>query len=92
MKKIEKLNLIEGTFSHEDANEILMNIFSNKINFHEMNNFRSQERLGKEDDTAKKRITELKKEIEKVLQILSEAKSNNKKLVITSKICISLLD
>jgi hypothetical protein len=33
MNNIEKLNLIEGRFSDEEAKEILMNIFSTKINF-----------------------------------------------------------
>ncbi|WP_020604161.1 hypothetical protein [Spirosoma spitsbergense] len=92
MNKIEKLNLIEGNFSKEEAREILMSIFSSKINFHRLKNFSSQERYGKQDETAQKRLPELKKEIEKVLQIVSEAKSKNKRLLITSEIVIQLSD
>lgn len=92
MNKTEKLTLIEGEFLNEDAKDILVNIFSTKIHFHEMKNFSSQERFGKQDEIAKTRIPALKKEIEKVLQILSEAKSNNKKVMITSEINISLFD
>lgn len=92
MNKIEQLNLIEGTFTDEEAKEILMNIFLTKIHFHEMKNFSSQERFGKQDEIAKKRIPLLKKEKEKVLQIISQAKLNNKKLLITSEINISLLE
>ena len=88
MNNIEKLNLIEGNFSNEEAKEILMNIFLTKIHFHEMKNFSSQERFGKDNETAEKRIPELKKELNKVLHIISEAKANNKKLVITSEINI----
>ena len=40
MNKMEQLNLIEGNFSDEEAKEILMNIISTKIHFHEMKNFR----------------------------------------------------
>lgn len=92
MDKIETLTLIEGNFSEEEAREILINVFSAKINFHRLSDFSSQERLGKQCETAKKRIPELNKEIEKVLQIVSEAKSKNKRLIITSGIDIYLSD
>ena len=69
-----------------------MNIFSAKINFHRLRDFSSQERFGKQDETAQKRIPELKKEVEKVWQVVSEAKSKNKRLVITSGIDIYLSD
>lgn len=92
MSKHEKLNLIEGSFIDEDAKEILMNIFSTKIHFHEMKNFSSKERFGIPDEIASKRIPKLKGEIEKLANILAEAKSQHKKLVITSEINISLAD
>lgn len=92
MNKLETLTLIEGNFSEEEAREILMNIFSAKINFHRLRNFSSQERFGKHDELAQKRIPELKKEVEKVLRVVSEAKSQNKRLIITSEIAIYLSD
>ena len=92
INKIEKLNLIEGNFSDEEAKEILMSIFLAKINFHEKKIFSSQIRFGKDDEIAVNRIPKLKKEIEKMLQIISEAKLHNKRLLITSKIDISLVD
>lgn len=92
MNKIEKLNLIEGNFSYKEAKEILMNIFLTKIHFHEMKNFSSKEIFGKQDEIAEKRIPALRIEIEKLLQIISEAKSSNKKLLVTSEINVSLLD
>jgi hypothetical protein len=88
MNKIEKLNLIDGVFSTEDAKDILMNIFSAKINFHQLKNFSSQERYGKDEDTARKRIPKLKNEIEKSLEIIAEAKAKSKRLVISSEINI----
>lgn len=92
MDKIETLTLIEGNFSEEEAREILMNVFSAKIKFHQSTNFSSQLRFGKQCETAKKRIPELNKEVEKVLQVVSEAKSKNKRLIITSGIDIYLSD
>lgn len=92
MNTVKKLTLIEGSFSNEEAGEILSNIFAAKIQFHTMKNFSSQERFGTEDKTAKKRIPALKKELEKLGQIISNAKLHNKKLVITSNIHITLKD
>ena len=92
MNKLEQLNLIEGNFSDEEAKEILMGIFFAKINFHEKKIFSSQIRFGKVDEIAINRIPKLKKETEKMLQIISEAKLNNKRLLITSQINISLVD
>jgi hypothetical protein len=90
MNKTETLNLIEGTFSEAEARDILIGIYSAKINFHQLKNFSSQERFGKDDETAQKRIPKLKKEIEKLKAILSEAQTKNQKLIINSEITISL--
>lgn len=92
MIKNETFNLIEGVFSTVEAREILMNIFSTKIQFHEMKNLSSEERFGEQDTVAKKRIPELKIELEKLEKIISEAKSGPKKFAITSAINIILVD
>lgn len=92
MNKPEKLTLIEGEFLFEEAKDILVNIFSTKIQFHEMKNFSSKERFGKEDTIAQKRIPLLKKELEKLQEILSDAKAKNKKLLVSAHIDISLVD
>ena len=92
MNKIEKLKLIEGECSFNEAREILTSMFNSKINFHNIQNWSSQERYGKDDETAQKKIPLLKNEIEKLEEIILEAKANNKKLVINSEINISLKD
>ena len=92
MNKVEKLTLIEGEFSDEEAKEILTSIFSSKINFHNIKNWSSNERFGMDDEIAQKRIPELRKEMAKLLEILSDAKAKKTRLVITSEINITLLD
>jgi hypothetical protein len=92
MNKIEKLNLLEGEFSFNEAKEILTSMFNSKINFHNIQNWSSQERYGKDDETAQMKIPLLKNEIEKLEEIILEAKANNKKLIINSEINISLKD
>lgn len=92
MKNSETLTIIDGNFTYEDAKEILTEIFSSKINFHKIKNWSSQERFGKEDEIAQKRIPALINEMEKLQAILSEAKKYNKQLVISSEINIVLVD
>lgn len=92
MLKKENLSLIEGKFSPEEAREILINIYSTKINFHERKNFSSQERFGKEDAIALNRIQELKESVDKILDIISEAGATNHHVVISSQINIQLIN
>jgi hypothetical protein len=46
--------------SADEAREILMSVFLGKIDFHENKNFSSEERFGKVDLTALKRILNYK--------------------------------
>lgn len=92
MNTIEKLTIIEGDFSFDEAKEILNSIFSSKINFHNMKNWSSQERFGKDDAIAQKRIPALRSEMKKLDAILSEAKAKNKIILVSSEINISLLE
>jgi hypothetical protein len=88
MDKNQNLTLIDGEFAPTDAKEILKNVFWSKMQFHEMRNFSLKERLGKEDQNAVNRIVELKKSLEKILAIVSEAEANNETLSIQAEICI----
>lgn len=92
MKNNEKLILIDGVFEHTEAKEILFNVFSSKIQFHELKNFSTFERSGKSDETAIKRIPELKVNVQKVNELMEEAKKLNKKLIISSEVSISFAD
>ena len=92
MNKNNKLTLIKGNFSNEEASEILVNLISSKISFHQLKNFSSQEQFGKEDKIANKRIPALKKELEKLKKILLVAKKKNTRLLVSSEINITLLE
>ncbi|MEY3411548.1 MAG: hypothetical protein RIQ70_234 [Bacteroidota bacterium] len=84
----KELILIEGTFSPEDAREVLMNAYTSKINFHNLKNLTSFEMVGKEDELAVKRIAELKSVLSQVRELIAEAKEKDMKLVIHSTISI----
>jgi hypothetical protein len=90
MKNTNDLKLIDGQFSPDEAREILMSVFIGKIDFHENKNFSSEERFGKVDLTALKRIPELQRSMDIISRIIDEAKENNETLQITTDIQISL--
>ena len=90
MKNTNAFKLIEGSFSPDEAREILMNIFSSKIQFNQMKNFSSEERFGKEDTTAVKRIPQLKKSMDMISKLIEEAKQNNETIQIISEVKITL--
>jgi hypothetical protein len=92
MKNNNKLTLIDGTFSHLEAKEILSGIIASKINFHNIKNWSSQERFGKDDEIAQKTISALRDEMKKIQEILLDAKVSNKKLLVRSEVNIFLLD
>lgn len=85
---MERLTLIKGNFEPEDAAEILMNLFSSKLQFHSLKNFSSMERLGVEDPLSSQRIPELKKTLVQLEQIIAQAKSSNQKLSLYADVVI----
>jgi hypothetical protein len=82
MKK--KIKLINGQFSANDAHEILMDLYTKNIQFNKVKNFSSQIRFGNDDQNALKRVEELKENLANISSIISQAKSQNKNLVIDS--------
>jgi len=86
------IKLIEGNFSAKDGNEILMNLYASKIAFHQMRNFSSNERFGKDDEMSTKRIPELIESMNMITSIFQEAINHNKNLVINSTLTIEFAD
>ena len=91
MNSNQNSTLIDGEFAPADAKQILKNMFWSKMQFHEMRNFSSVERLGTEDKHAQKRIIELKQSLEKLLEIVALADANNETLAISAEISIQRL-
>jgi hypothetical protein len=89
MNSHETLTLIEGTFLPSEAKEILMNIFYEKIKFHQIKDISSLEKNGTHCQQSQIRISKLKEESHRMKDILDKAESEGKKLVISSKILIS---
>lgn len=65
----EKLELINGEFSSEDAKEILLQLFGDKINYHKSRNLSSIERFGEFDVISTKRLPELLQQEQKIKEM-----------------------
>lgn len=83
--------LIDGSFSAPDAWEIIRNLYTSKIRFHEMRNFSLSERFGKEDPITVKKIRELKESMKEVSEIL-HSDSGGRKFEIKSIVSIKFSD
>ena len=92
MKTKHEIELIAGTYSASDANEILMNLISDKIKFHQLKNFSSSERLDKNDHNSLIRISELEECKKQVVELVSQARESTQKFTIHSQIVITLHD
>lgn len=89
MKTKKSFPLIDGVFSTSEGKELLLTLYADKIQFHAMKNFSSNERFGKDDEYSVKRIPELKKCVESITAVIKEAEARNKNLVIKSVINIT---
>lgn len=92
MKQDEIVELIKGEFTSAQALEILSNIFNTKIHFHQMKNFSSMERIGKEDEIAIARLPELKRELKRTIAFLETPEFKGKKIKVHSQISITVLN
>ena len=88
----QKLSLIDGSFSPADAKELLVNLFTSKIQFHELRNFSIRERFGHTDMQAQHRIPALRQSREEAILLAQEAAETGKQLQITSIVEIKLID
>lgn len=91
MKNNDQILLIEGKFKPEEAREILTNLLSAKIRFHQLKNFSSIEKNGSDDPVSKSRIPELEESLEKVIAMIAKAANNYSALKIHSEISIEFI-
>ena len=90
MKKTETIELIKGTFTPNEAREIILQMLNSKINFHNLKNFSSRERFGKPDADSEQRLRNLNESRNKVKSLILESIDEEKKLIINSSIEITI--
>lgn len=91
MNKSKTITLIDGQFSSDDAFVLLTNLYSSKIKFHQLKNFSSMERFGKEDEMSLERISKLKENLETILTLMKEATVDENRIEIKSVVHINFL-
>ena len=90
--KENNFNLLNGTFSAKDALTILMELYSNKINFHQKDIFSREERNLGNITHSKNRISELTEERNKIRRILTSSENSNKNVKIKGEIILEIID
>jgi hypothetical protein len=84
-------NLIDGTFSAEDARKIVIELIQSKINFHEREVMRLEEQ-GENPAHSRKRIERLKDSADCLINYLSNKELEGKKLKVKSVVELSWIE
>lgn len=78
--------LIDGAFSAEEAQEVLINLIDSKIGFHERKELSQIERLGKTESAVGSRINQLRQTKKELSQMLERAIENGQSFSINCSI------
>lgn len=90
MKNTQVIELITGSFTTEEAKQILSGLIKHKIDFHYMKNFSSEQRLGVSVQGSRERIQELNESRKKVFELIEKAFAEGRHLKISSTIIIEV--
>ncbi len=91
MTETQCIELIRGTFTAEEAKELLLNLIKYKINFHGHRSFSAEVRFGAPEINAQKRINELKQSIIAFTQLQEQALAQKAQLKIEANVYVSLI-
>lgn len=89
MQKELDIKLIDGYFSVEDANILLMELLRFKINFHNGRLFRDYEREGKDISNSKQRLAQLNRSLTELRRYMADAQKEGRTLEIHCSILVS---
>lgn len=92
MKRSNTFKLIDGKFTPLEANRILLDLVGSKIQYHEMENFSSRERFGKDAPHSARRLKALRKLRSDLRKLFEVAAEQQQQLKIYSSIEIVLVE
>ncbi|MFY0672996.1 MAG: hypothetical protein JXQ87_06305 [Bacteroidia bacterium] len=84
--------LVDGDYSIGQTNNILFDLINSKINFHNTEIFKNQEKYGENSPHSEKRIAELKAVMETLTKVLEIADDKGKNLRVKSTIEIEYIN
>ena len=88
MEKNSTFTLINGKFSAEEAEDILILLFNYKIDYHNREDFSNHIRFNKDLSHSKKRIAELTEARDEIKKLLKNHQFDSSQLDIQSSITI----
>lgn len=92
-KMKQKIQLVKGTFSPNEASEIMMSLIEKKINFHKIQKLQLREKNHKfNTDDIDSRIRQLRKEKEVAKAVIALTTDKNVKLKIDGVLEITILE
>ncbi|WP_295335771.1 hypothetical protein [Flavobacterium sp.] len=86
----QEYKLIDGTFSTENADQILTALLNYKIDYHSREDFSNHIRFNRDIEHSKKRIQELTQTKKAVKELIANTQSDKFNLVINSTITVRL--
>lgn len=92
MNQKSDFKLVKGTFSPEDAKEVLFKLINSKIKFHQLSAFSISERNAITEIHTQDRIEELQEVRNQLELFISEAEKLHKSVKIDGTISIQLID
>ena len=92
MKRTNTFKLIDGKFSASEANRLLLDLVGRKIQYHEMENFSSRERFGKDAPHSEKRLKALRKLRNDLKKLFEDAGEKQHQLKIHSNLEIVVVE
>lgn len=90
LRGTETIQLIDGDFTPQDANDLLLELVNHKINFHQLRSFSLEERFGTAGEHTLSRLVQLRKDRERLQAIFDFAAKKGYTLNVQSKIEISV--
>jgi hypothetical protein len=88
---MNEFKLVNGVFSAEEAQKIIMSLINSKIDFHNLNAFSDFVKHNATVDNSKSRIEALTQTRQDIIQLIEEAEKKGMKLNIKSNISIELI-
>jgi len=85
----QEFKLIDGKFYSEEALHVLISLFNNKINYHQMESFSNHIRHGSDLAISENKIQSLRNSIEGIKEVIKVAGANGKQLKIESTVRIT---
>lgn len=90
MKNNLSIRLLDGDFNAHEAKEILINLLTDKIRFHEKRSFSLMERTGVHDEVSENRIKSLKEEVINLIAFFDELENSDNTVQLDSTISLKI--